>query len=102
MQRSGGVISGVVAGSMLDDAVAAFGSRTAVLSVYLSLECAIENASQHNRASWRARRDDIAAEGAPDPALEAVDRLVPDAHHAGRTLCVVADGGGLLHASAHR
>src|SRR4051794_27914162 len=101
MQRAGTTVPSGVEAWMLGSAVDAFDSRTAVVSVYLVLERAIENASQQNQASWRAHRDRLSEEGAPEIALAAIDRLVPDAHHGGRTLCVIADGGGLVHTSAH-
>src|SRR4051812_24888817 len=101
MQRSGTTVSSRVTPAMLGDAIRAFDSTTAVVSAYLQLDRTIENASQVNQARWRDHHDRLAAEGAPEPALEAIGALVPDAHHAGFALAAIADGNGLVHVSHH-
>jgi hypothetical protein len=69
------------------------------LTVVLATEAGIENASQQNQLRWRGMRDELAAGGTPEPALAAVDPLVPDAHQAGGTLVAIATADGLLHES---
>jgi hypothetical protein len=67
------------------------------LTVYLATEAEIENAAQRNELRWKQLRDSLTAEGADEQLLSAVDALVPDAHHDGRCLCVVAGASGALH-----
>jgi hypothetical protein len=76
-------------------------SGTAVVSVYLGLDQAIENASLKNQRAWLNHRRRLSDEGASEAALATVDSFVPGAHHEGATLVVFADGDGLLHHSMH-
>src|SRR3954454_16000985 len=69
------------------------------VTVQMSIEAAIENASQHNLLRWRGMRDELAEAGAPEKVLDEIGELVPDAHHEGQTLIAVADSGGVRHAS---
>jgi peptide subunit release factor 1 (eRF1) len=69
------------------------------VTVQMSIEAAIENASQHNQLRWRGMRDQLAAAGAPDKVLDEIGELIADAHHEGQTLIAVADSGGVQHAS---
>jgi hypothetical protein len=64
------------------------------LTVVLTTEAAVEKAAQRNEVRWKTLRDDAAAAGAPEAALAAIDALVPDAHHEGDALAVIADGNG--------
>jgi len=66
------------------------------VTVYLNTEPAVENAAQRDELRWKALRQSLEEQGAPTPALEAIDPLVPDAHTRGRTLVGVAGPEGLL------
>jgi hypothetical protein len=101
MERSGTTVPAGVTAAALGDAVRGFESLTAVVSVYQRLERAVEHASQQNQTAWRDQRDRLCDDGAPDPALDAIDELIPEAHHWGRTLAAIADGDGLVHVSFH-
>src|SRR4051812_4052028 len=72
-----------------------------VASVYLTTEADIDNASQKSQLRWKDLRRELAEKGAPETALDAIEPLVPDAHHDGQTLAAVANEHGLLHASSH-
>ena len=65
-------------------------------TVYLDIDPEVENAAQHSLAHWRNVRRDLETAGAPPTALDAIEALVPDAHHGGATLAVVADASGVL------
>ncbi|HEY0397547.1 MAG TPA: hypothetical protein VGF00_04135, partial [Acidimicrobiia bacterium] len=65
------------------------------VTVYLVTEAAVEQAAQQSELRWKTLRRRLEDAGAPEAALTAIDPLVPDAHHNGRTLAVVADGNGL-------
>jgi Bacterial archaeo-eukaryotic release factor family 2 len=94
-------MSGDVPASALERIMRAGRHGSPVVSVALSLERAIEQAAQRNETAWRDHRRAMADAGAPEPALIALDALVPDAHHDGDTLVAFADGEGLVHASVH-
>jgi hypothetical protein len=64
------------------------------VTVYLSTEAAVEQAAQQSELRWKTLRRELEEAGAPEEALAAIDPLVPDAHHRGRTLAVVADATG--------
>lgn len=66
------------------------------VTVYLDTNPEIENAAQHSLAHWRNIRRDLEGAGAPVEAIEAIEDIVPDAHHGGTTLAAVADNTGLL------
>ncbi|MDQ1488750.1 MAG: hypothetical protein QOJ23_1264 [Actinomycetota bacterium] len=65
------------------------------VTVYLLTEAAVEQAAQQSELRWKTLRRQLVDAGAPEAALSAIDPLVPDAHHDGRTLAVVADSDGL-------
>lgn len=67
------------------------------LTLVLAVDADVDNAAQRNDVRWRAVRDDLAARGVPDSVLEVVDGLVPDAHHQGQSLAVVAAPSGARH-----
>src|SRR3954452_14823796 len=69
------------------------------ITVVLATEAAIDNAAHRNTLRWAAARQDLLDQGAPEAALAAIDDLVPDAHHEGQTLVVLADAGGVRHVS---
>jgi len=70
-------------------------------SVYLTTVGDVENAGQRSMAHWKTVRGDLEQAGAPGDVLDAVEALVPDAHHEGACLGVVA-GSPLLHVEHHR
>ena len=67
------------------------------LTVYLVTDGQVENAAQRADQRWRALRQRLSAEGAPDEVLDHVDPLVADAHKQGAVLAVVADASGVRH-----
>lgn len=72
--------------------------RGPVATIVLTTAGDVENASQLTQRRWRALREDLAARGAPAPALDAINPLVPDAHTAGGCLVAIAAAdGSLLH-----
>jgi hypothetical protein len=66
-------------------------------TVYLTTEGAVDNAAPRSELRWKQVRDALAEAGADAETLAAVDALVPDAHHEGQTLAVVAQAGQALH-----
>src|SRR5437764_2010250 len=68
------------------------------LTVYLTTEASVENAAPRNEVRWKSLRAELADGGAPERALAVVDALVPDAHHLGECLAVIATADGLVHA----
>jgi hypothetical protein len=81
--------------SAIPDVAAAFDGPGPFVTVYLGTEAAVEQASQQNELRWKNLRRRLEDDGAPAETLAAIDPLVPDAHHRGRTLAVVADATGL-------
>jgi len=69
------------------------------LTVYLATEASIENAAQRSELRWKDLRRDLLDGGVDDAILQAVDRLVPDAHLQGECLVAIADRRGLVHVS---
>src|SRR5205807_2078727 len=67
------------------------------LTVYLTTEAAVENAAQRSELRWKDLRNELAAQGADEHSLAAVDPLVADAHLEGECLAMIADRKGLLH-----
>lgn len=72
-----------------------------VATVYLTTDPEVENASVLSEQRWRALREELAGQGAPAEVIERVGELVPDAHHAGRCLCVVAGADGVRLRESH-
>lgn len=70
-------------------------------TVYLTTDAEIDNAAQRSELRWRSLRDSLAAAGAPEATLSAIDWVVPDAHLFGQCVGMVADGEGLLHVEHH-
>lgn len=62
------------------------------LSVYLGTEAGVDNAAQRSAQRWKPLRQDLSAAGAPERALEEVDRHVSEAHLHGETLAVIVAG----------
>lgn len=81
--------------SAIPDVAAAFDGPGPFVTVYLGTEAAVEQASQQSELRWKTLRRELENDGAPPETLTAIDPLVPDAHHRGRTLAVVADTTGL-------
>lgn len=70
-------------------------------TVYLTTAGDIDNAAQRSELQWRAVRESLAEAGAPESVLDEIDTHVPDAHHNGQCLCVIANAGGVLHVEHH-
>jgi hypothetical protein len=67
------------------------------VSVYLTTEGAVDNATHRSEVHWKDVRRELHAQGAPEGVLAQIDQLVPDAHHMGDCLAVVATGEGIRH-----
>lgn len=50
------------------------------VSLYCETEAAVENAAPLSEAHWRALRDDLASQGAPEGVLGFIDPVVSEAH----------------------
>lgn len=95
MQSSGHIPPGAVHAADLEKLFQAEGPFA---TVYLTTEGAIEKAAQHNELRWRSQREQLDAAGAPARVLEAIDQVVPDAHHYGNCLGAIATAqSGVLH-----
>src|SRR5581483_9510060 len=96
MESSGTTPPGGQSPAAVPEIAALFDGSGPFVTVYLTTEAAVEQAAQQNELRWKALRRRLEEDGAPEAALAAVDPLVPDAHHYGRTLAVVAGAGGAL------
>lgn len=65
-------------------------------TITLATDATIDNAAHRSMQHWRPVRDELEAAGAPAPLLDAVEALVPEAHHEGPAVFVVADESGVL------
>jgi release factor family 2 len=95
MESSGTTPPGGQSPAAVPDIAAAFDGPGPFVTVYLGTEAAVEQAAQQSELRWKNLRRQLKEDGAAPEALAAVDPLVPDAHHRGRTLAVVADATGL-------
>ena len=95
MESSGTTPQGGQSPTAVPDIAAAFDGPGPFVTVYLGTDAAVEQAAQQNELRWKNLRRRLDEDGAAPGALAAIDPLVPDAHHRGRTLAVVADEGGL-------
>jgi hypothetical protein len=77
----------------------AVGSPGPYVTVVLATEAAIDNAGHRNTLRWQGMRQELLDQGAPEALLGQIDELVPEAHHDGQTLVVLADGAGVRHVS---
>ena len=68
-----------------------------VVSVYLTTEAALPQATARVELRWKTMRTRLADDGAPETALAAVDPLIEGSHAAGETLVALAGPGGLLY-----
>ncbi len=94
MERSGVTPPGAVAAPDLAEVLSAGGPY---ISIYLTTEAGIENASYRSEQRWKTLRGDLADAGASEDVLAAVDPLVGEAHQQGQMLAVIANDGGILH-----
>jgi hypothetical protein len=94
MESSGTTPPGGQSPAAVPDIAAVFDGSGPFVTVYLGTEAAVEQAAQQNELRWKTLRRELEGAGAPEEALAAIDPLVPDAHHRGRTLAVVADATG--------
>ena len=94
--ESVGVVHELARETIGDDVRAAFDKTGPFASVYLDTSPDVENASQKVELRWRNARDELAAQGADESALAAIDPLVPDAHKSGAALAVIATSGGVV------
>jgi hypothetical protein len=80
--------------------LAVFTAPGPVVSVYFRTEPSTPRTDRRAGLRWRSLRDRLAARGAPDAALEAVDPVVDDgAQGAAGTVVAIAGPTGLLHTS---
>src|SRR5918995_2177989 len=70
------------------------------VSTYLTTVADVENAAQRSMQHWKTVRGELEQAGAPADVLDAVEEHIPDAHHEGACLGVVA-GPGLVHVEHH-
>jgi hypothetical protein len=70
------------------------------VSAYVTTVADVENAAQRSMAHWKTVRGELERAGAPGEVLDAVEALVPDAHHAGACLGIVASAA-VVHAEHH-
>ncbi|MBO0693439.1 MAG: hypothetical protein J2P58_11125, partial [Acidimicrobiaceae bacterium] len=68
------------------------------VTVCLATPAAVEDAARRDQLHWSDMRRDLRSAGAPEPALEGIDALIPDAHRSGEGICVVADASGVVWA----
>jgi hypothetical protein len=67
------------------------------VTVYLTTEKAVDRAPRRSEVHWKDVRRELHAQGAPGGVLARIDPLVPDAHHMGDCLAVVATREGIRH-----
>jgi hypothetical protein len=68
-----------------------------MVSVQLTTEASLPQAASRVALRWKTLRAELAADGAPQAALAAIDLLVAGAHAAGQTLFAVAGPEGLRY-----
>lgn len=95
MESSGTTPPGGLSPAAVPEIAAVFDGAPPFVTIYLATEAAVEQAAQQNELRWKTLRRELSAAGAPEETLSAIDPLVPDAHHEGRTLAVVADASGV-------
>ena len=95
MESSGTTPTGGQSPAAIPDIAAVFDGSGPFVTVYLGTEAAVEQAAQQSELRWKTLRRQLEEDGAPGEALAAIDPLVPEAHHLGRTLAVVADATGI-------
>lgn len=66
------------------------------LTVIAETDPAVDNAAHRSMQRWRALRDQAADAGVSASVLDDVEARIPDAHHDGPALFVVADSSGVL------
>src|SRR5687767_7421045 len=98
MQSRGTIPAPAIGADDLPEIAGLFDRTGPFVTAYLGTDPGVENAAQHSMQHWRNLRRELEDAGAPASALDAIERLVPDAHHTGSTLAVVADASGVLHA----
>jgi release factor family 2 len=100
MEAAGPTPPGALRPDALRDIANAFDAPGPFLSVVLATEGGVPNAAQRNEVRWRDLRDTAAAAGADPEALAGIDDIIPDAHHEGEALAVVASALG-VHVVEH-
>jgi hypothetical protein len=93
MEATGNVPDG---GVTLDDLAPITEHGGPFLTVYLTTEGGVDNASARSDQRWRTLRAQLAEDGAPDELLDQVEEMVADAHTHGEVLVVITDGSGLM------
>jgi release factor family 2 len=100
VEAAGPTPPGALRPDAVPDVAATFDASGPFLSVVLTTDADVPNASQRNEVRWRDLRETAAAAGADPEALAGVDDLVADAHHQGGALAVVASAIG-VHVVEH-
>lgn len=95
MEGTGSTVAFAVGPDVAPELARLFDLPGPFVTVSLATDATLDNAGPRSQQRWRSVRDDLAAAGAPAAALEAIDALVPDAHHDGEGVVAVADAGGL-------
>jgi hypothetical protein len=82
------------------DLAALFQANGPFTSVHLATPADVPNAAQQLDLRWKDVRRDLAAAGAPEAVLAAIDPLVDGAHTRGAALTVIAGADGVLLAES--
>ena len=70
--------------------------RGPYVTVQLTTDARVDNAAQRSMQHWRNVRDELEAQGADGPTLDAVEAVVPDLHLNGAGSVVVATQGRVV------
>ena len=81
---------------MLTDLVFLYRAAAPFVTVYLDTSGTVADAPPPVRLRWKSLRRELAAAGAPEAALAAIDPLVDEADPTGDTLAVIANRDGVL------
>jgi hypothetical protein len=84
---------------MLTDLVFLYRAAAPFVTVYLDTSGTVADAPPPVRLRWKSLRRELAAAGAPEAALAAIDPLVDEADPTGDTLAVIANRDGVLLAA---
>lgn len=66
------------------------------VTVHLTTEAKVDNASQRTLQHWRTVRDQLESEDTDAESLDAIEAIVPDLHHEGPGAVIVASKGDVV------
>lgn len=96
METAGTTNAFAVGADEAPDLVRLLDERGPFVTVQLTTDARVDNAAQRSMQHWRNVRDDLEAQGADGPTLDAVETVVPDLHLNGSGSVVVAAQGRVL------